>query len=376
MKKLIVLLLAAVMIITCFAGCSSQAETTEEMTTAAPAPETTTQEVHTLPVVTVPEPTPEETTEPEETLPEGMMYSYLTGEVVPVEIGTRRPVAFQVDNEKLAMPQNGVAQAEVVYEVPIEANEVRMTAFFQDWGTIERIGPLRSCRRYHPSIVYEFDGILFHNGHSDLANEYLNDPHCDDLEGIANSGWPAIFQSSDHRPGHNDFSNPAKTDKRIEELGFRREIREDFEYKWKFAKADEPNPMVGGIDANKVKIGFTQNYPWFEYNPEDGLYYRWAREVKHIDEDNNQQVAVKNIIVQYCGYNLEWDHSTKNIWNLGKGEGVYISNGKAIEINWKKWEYWGNTFLYDSDGKELEINPGKTWYCIVLPKMTGEITIE
>ena len=95
MKKLIVLLLAAAMMMSCFTGCSSQEETTAQPETTAAVQ--TTEEVHTLPVVTVPEVVPEETSEEAETLPEGMMYSYLTGEVVPVEIGTRRPVAFQVD---------------------------------------------------------------------------------------------------------------------------------------------------------------------------------------------------------------------------------------------------------------------------------------
>ncbi len=384
MKKSLILLLAFSLFVTCFAGCSKEEETTQAAAETTAAPQTSTEEptaattekeTPTIPVVTVPE-VPEETTEEPEILPEGMMRSYLTGEIVPIEIGTRRPVAFQIDNEKLAMPQNGVAQAEVVYEVPIEANEVRLTAIFQDWGEVERIGPLRSARRYHPGIVYEFDGIFFHNGHSDLALEYLNDPRCDDLEGIENSGWPAIYKGSDHRNGHNDFTNPAKTDKRIEQLGFRRTVKDDFTYKWKFAKEDAPVLLENGKDATKVTIGYTQNHPWFEYNEEDGLYYRYERGRKHVDQDNDEQVAVKNIIVQYCGYNLEWDKNTKNIWTEGTSNGVYITNGKAIDITWRKDSYWDNTFLYDQDGNELKLNPGKTWYCIVLPKMTGEITVE
>lgn len=74
---------------------------------------------------------------------------------------------------------------------------MRLTAIFQSFDDTDRIGPLRSARSYHPGIVAEYDGIFFHHGHSDLALPYLDDERCDDLEGIANSGWPAVFESSD-----------------------------------------------------------------------------------------------------------------------------------------------------------------------------------
>lgn len=375
MKKLITIILTGVMLVACFSGCSKAEETTAEAETTIAAPTTTTVP-STVPVVTIPDITETETEEVE-VLPEGMMRSYLTGEIIPIEIGTRRPVAYQIDNEKLAMPQSGVASAEVVYEVPIEANEVRLTAIFQDWRDIKRIGPLRSARRYHPAIAYEFDAIFFHNGHSDMALDYLNDEHCDHLEGIENSGWPAIVKYDDHRNGHNDFSTPEKTDKRIEQLGFRREVRVDYDYKWRFAKESAPTLLEEGKTAKKVTIGYTQNHPWFEYNEEDGLYYRYERGSAHVDQDSGKQVAVKNIIVQYCDYNLEWDKNTKNIWTESANRGVFITNGKAIDIYWDKgYEYWATTYLYDGDGNEIRLNPGRTWYCIVLPSMTGEIEVE
>ena len=243
-KKSISILLAALMIGLCVAGCGKKNEETTEAPTTV---EQTTKEPAEVPVMTIAD-VPETT---EEALPEGMMYSYLTGKVVPVEVGRKRPVAFQIDNERRAQPQNGVSTAEIVYEVPIEANEVRLTAIFQSFDDTDRIGPLRSARSYHPGIVAEYDGIFFHHGHSDLALPYLDDERCDDLEGIANSGWPAVFESSDHSAGHNIFTNQEKVMKQVEKLGFRTEMKQDYTYKFQFAKTSEKIVPEGGQDAQQ-----------------------------------------------------------------------------------------------------------------------------
>ena len=106
-KKSISILLAALMIGLCVAGCGKKNEETTEAPTTV---EQTTKEPAEVPVMTIAD-VPETT---EEALPEGMMYSYLTGKVVPVEVGRKRPVAFQIDNERRAQPKIGVGTAEIV----------------------------------------------------------------------------------------------------------------------------------------------------------------------------------------------------------------------------------------------------------------------
>lgn len=332
--------------------------------------ESATQEAGTLATVTLPA-LPEK-----ETLPEGMMYSYLTGLPVTEEVGTRRPLAVMIDNDQLAMPQNGVSSADVVYETPIEANAVRLEMIIQDYNGLERFGALRSARKYHPGIAYEFDAIFFHHGHSDLALPYLEDTeHCDDIDGVTSRGYSATYEVDDYPAGHRTFSTPDLINSRIEELGIRTQVREDYTYKFLFAQ-DSPNLLEDGTTANKVTIGYKLHNPWFEYNEEDGLYYRYIYGEPHVDQESGEQVAVKNIIVQYCHYNLEWDNNTKDIHTTEGWYGVFITNGKAIPITWSKDEYWSNTHYYDQSGQEIQLNPGKTWVCMVLPSMTGEITLE
>ena len=87
-------------------------------------------------------------------------------------------------------------------------------------------------------------------------------------------------------------------------------------------------------------------------------------------------MAVKNLIIQYCHYHLEDDQNTKDLETTNGWNGLYITNGKAIPITWEKNEYWGNTHYYDANGEEIQLNPGKTWVCMVIPAMTGEVTME
>ena len=55
--------------------------------------------------------------------------------------------------------------------------------------------------------------------------------------------------------------------------------------------------------------------------------------------------------------------------NVHTGEyGYYITDGKAIPIIWEKDGEFGVTHYYDQDHKEIVLNQGKTWVCIIPTK--------
>ena len=84
---------------------------------------------------------PEERTEKD-----GMIRSYLTGKMVPVSQGSRRPAAVMMSNDKEARPQYGINRAGVVYEAPVEGGMNRYMSLIEDYDDLERIGSVRSCR--------------------------------------------------------------------------------------------------------------------------------------------------------------------------------------------------------------------------------------
>ena len=62
------------------------------------------------------------------------------------------------------------------------------------------------------------------------------------------------------------------------------------------------------IKHDRFQSRILVNKPWFVYNNEDGLYYRYEFKDKQIDGANEKQLAVKNILVQYC----EWSKKDEN----------------------------------------------------------------
>ena len=58
----------------------------------------------------------------------------------------KRPVAVMVNNIEKAMPQYGVAQADLIFEIPVEGDATRFMALYGDYTAMPQICPIRSCR--------------------------------------------------------------------------------------------------------------------------------------------------------------------------------------------------------------------------------------
>ena len=121
---------------------------------------------------------------------DGRIRSYLTGEMVPVSQGNRRPLAIMMSNDKAALPQYGINRAGVVYEAPVEATMNRYLAIMEDYDDLSRIGSVRSCRTYYVYFAREFDAIYAHYGQSTFAKPYLK--FIDNINGIEGQGLTSV----------------------------------------------------------------------------------------------------------------------------------------------------------------------------------------
>ena len=97
---------------------------------------------------------------------------------------------------------------------------------------------------------------------------------------------------------------------------------------------------------------------WYEYNADEKLYYRFQYGTEQIDDQTNEQLRYKNLIVMFVQYtdlgdglqNIDWDKT---------GTGYYITDGEYEAISWRKDN--GVVKYYTADGKQLKMNPGKTF---------------
>ncbi len=340
----------------------------DETTTAAPESSAETETTRETIVVTTAE--AETTTEAEtETEPEteervakdGKIRSYLTGEMVDVEQADRRPLAVMMSNDKEAMPNYGINRAGVVFEAPVEGGMNRYMSVIEDYDDLDRIGSIRSCRTYYVYFAREFEAIYSHFGQSTFAKPYLQ--YIDNINGIEGIGSVAYYRSKDKKSPHNAYGSFEGIQKAIEKLGYSQEYPESYQGHYRFARDGQQVELENAIDAFKVVPGYVYNEPYFEYNEDDGLYYRFQYNGKHMGSEG--QIAVKNIILQYCAASYYATTPYRNI-DVHTGQyGYFITNGKAIPVTWEKDGEFGVTHYYDTEHEEITLNQGKTWVCII-----------
>ena len=110
--------------------------------------------------------------EPQEEIPANQ--NLLTGvpDLTDGAIG-KRPVAVMVNNVSYAMPQYGVGQADIIFEIPVEGDATRFMALYGDYTQVPQICPIRSCRYYFPALSQGFDAFYVNWGIDDTMADYL-----------------------------------------------------------------------------------------------------------------------------------------------------------------------------------------------------------
>lgn len=339
-----------------------------------------------------PESVPVEEEDPyERVVVDGKIRSLYTGEWIPVEMAQERPLGMMLNNTKVALPMSGVNNASVIYECCVEGRITRWLGIFEDWKDLERIGSVRSCRQYYLHLAQEFDCIYAHFGQAIYALPELNSGEFDVLSGAtAGIKKPATsMYDRISRPGkaseHTLYAFPSNIVKDIEKKGYRTELSEDYEGKFFFAPDGEVVTYDGYPEATLLqpggtggKNGFGGVKATFEYNPEDHLYYRSTYGSPHIDELTGEQLAVKNVIFQYCDGNvLDAKDYLSFATQTDLGKCIVFTEGKVIEGYWSNPGELGTPArYYEKDYTDLVINSGKTFICIIWNDFAEDVVYQ
>ena len=332
-----------------FAGCKKKGEKEELNNEPSTAP-TITEAI--TPTITIPPITHE-----------GEMRSKLTGLWVKEEVGNKRPYAIMFNNIKYASPQSGTSEAGVLYEAIVEGGITRLMGIFEELHET-RIGSIRSARHYFVSFADEYNAIYVHFGETTYATKKIKSLGINNLSGLTGVGNTVFYRDKSIKEPHNAFTSREGILKGTEMKGYKTEYDEDYEGHFKFY--DEDTELISEEKVNKVTLKFSDYAsPYFIYNTESKVYDRFQFGEKHVDANSGEQLTFKNIIVQFV---KEWDID-KNYYQTmdladATGEGYYISNGKKVDITWKKNESTKKMRYYDKSGNELVMNPGKTFIAI------------
>lgn len=278
---------------------------------------------------------------------------------------SKRPVAVMIDNQgDRVIPQGGIGQAQIVYEILVEYYITRYMAVF--WDTLpDMVGPVRSSRHYFLDYVLEHDALYTHAGGSTYAYRdipKLKIPNID-YQVHGSAFWDLTKDSSNWQ---DSYTSREKLEKFISEKKYRAESENIFHFTY---NNDFVVPVDGAV-AQDVFIKFASKDSstcGFVYD-EEGKYYLRSRMGKpQIDRNTEEQIKTTNIIVVKISSPLiEGDaYGRRNLINIGSGEGLYITGGKTIPIKWSKTARGEQTQYITEDGKPLVLNRGQTWIEIV-----------
>ncbi|WDV44521.1 DUF3048 domain-containing protein [Clostridiaceae bacterium M8S5] len=309
-----------------------------------------------------PEEKPEQQ-EPEKIVVEGVK-SPLSGIIVPEEKINRRPVTVMFDNHRAARWQAGLSQAEIAYEMLVEGRITRYLGVFLV-NEPKVIGSVRSARPYFISAALEYDPLYVRCGGSEQAKADVKKLKVADIDGLYSGAFYRNYKTG-KKNEHTLYTSMEKIRKEQK----RRKYRETANFTpFLFNNEDIDIITDTSFSAKEVFIDYKlKNTTKYIYDSKNKVYNRYKDGKQHIDETNKAPIVAKNIIVQKASTKAIDSYGRLSIATVGKGSGYYITNGKGINITWKKSDRKAKTKYFDEDGKEIILNPGVTWIQVVEAK--------
>lgn len=299
----------------------------------------------------------EEEAEAHEGVEEGVI-SPLSGIYAAEELVDQRVVAVMLDNHPSARWQAGLKDAEIVYEFPVEAPYTRYLALYLI-NSPDHIGPIRSSRPYFVTKVLEFDAVYARVGGSEQAKRDIRNYGIADIDGLSSSS--KVFWRKSHKKAPNNLYTSMDV---IRQTQAERGYNLTGSYQG-FKFYSEDTELQGGL-ANSILINYNNNNTTkYLYDEEEKVYTRQKDGKAHIDESDKSPIKAKNIIVQEVSVRVIDNEGRLEIGLIGEGNGKYISNGKSMDIRWRKDSRESKTYYTDSLGLEISLNPGITWIQVI-----------
>lgn len=313
----------------------------------------------------------------------------------------RRPITSIIENHQESRPASGLSFADVIYEAVAEGGITRFLAVFYCGASAQdvRIAPIRSVRVYFIDWAAEYSErpIFVHSGGANnickqcpggvkLGGQVARE--VDAFRLLERMGWRAsnsnafdagtnigapIVVRNQYRLGEKaawEHSFEGYTDKLYEEAGNRGFSYKDQEgdswdagfVKWKF----KDDAALGAASAREISFEFWSNKPEYNvkwvYESSGNRYLRFNGDAEHVDFETKQQLAVKNVVVQFVRERGPVDKEGHMFYTTqGRGDALIFQNGDEIKGTWEKKTQYSRTRFFDGDGDEISFVKGGIW---------------
>jgi hypothetical protein len=275
----------------------------------------------------------------------------------------RRPVVVKVPNDPAARPQSGLANADLIWEIPVEGGITRYAVVFHSQEAAN-VGPVRSARLSDLQYVPLLRAILVHVGGSEPVLEKVRAAAARgefvDVDEFTNAA--AFERITTKQPPYNAYTSTAKA---------REAARAN-------AKLDKPLPSFqfstdapkGGTATTTVSLPYATASQKVTYTWSASSWKRAQSGAPTKDAANGAEVSPTNVVIiktditEIPGTADVTGAPSLDFRSTGSGDVTILRDGMRIDGTWKR--SGDELFRFaDASGAAIGLRPGLTWIHIV-----------
>lgn len=281
----------------------------------------------------------------------------------------RRPILAKISNAPpIVRPQAGIGAADLVFEHYAEGGLTRFSAIFYGQSP-DQVGSIRSARLIDYELMPMYQSLLAFSGASIGVEDRLNQSEFADrlYKGVL-FGWPYFWRDDAIPVPHNMFFNPNALWQLAAEQGLNQTPN-------LHGMAFHPTPPSGSSGpATMIDLRYRATRVRWEYNPETGLYERYADGLEHHDANTGTQVTAANVVVLYADHQytdiIESQFQGSISYSIEivlwfEGDAILFRDGQQYNGRWIRPTRQDLIALRTNEGEFLYFKPGNTFFQVV-----------
>ncbi len=293
----------------------------------------------------------------------------LTGLPIDDPAAAGRPVVVvKMDNSPDARPQDGINEADVVYELLVEG--ITRYALVYHSQLPDRVGPVRSGRSSDPPLLANLNRplIAWSGGNPGVTAEILGAAHNGFLVDAGYNAFPGDYwRDGARRAPHNLYTalGPLRDHAAPEGATAPPPL---FEY------ATPGEVSTQGVEAAGAVIDFglsvRAEYVW---DAERSGWDRFQIDERHPRPESatvdgaGVQVSPPNVVILFLDYGTSpADARSPMAVSTGSGQALVLTRGRVISGTWERPTPLDRWTLRDDAGNPIKLAPGRTW--VALPR--------
>jgi hypothetical protein len=262
-----------------------------------------------------------------------------------------KPVlTVKIDNVAAARPQTGLADADIVYVLPVEGGLSRLLAVYSS-HLPPAVGPIRSAREDDLELLRQFGRPAFaYSGATPHLLPFVHRARVADLYAGLVGGYYRLYSRV---APHNLCAHPvrllaeAKGASDARGIGFR------------FGPAPAGGQPTASRAVRYPAASFA--FTW------SAAAHRWlvSMDGSPARSTENGRLGAATVVIQYTVVRtsrfLEYGHRPPYAVSTGSGTGVVLRDGQAFEVRWSRPDADGGTTFTTVAGKRMTFARGPVW---------------